>query len=84
MIFPMISSTFADKEAIRADYDKLKDYIEKMNIQGKLYMATIWECEDDETAWLEDDEWAVGKVVELNASYKRDSDYEPRFYVISH
>ena len=31
-------SNFADKEAIRADYDKLKDYIEKMNIQGN----SIW------------------------------------------
>ena len=77
-------SRFQDKEAIYADYDKLKEYIEKMDIKGKLYMATIWECEDDATAWAEDAEWNKGRVTELNASYVRDSDGIPRFYVVKH
>ena len=54
------------------------------NSNSKLYMTTIWECEDDKTAWLEDAEWAKDKVMELNASYKRGSDYEPQFYVVKH
>ena len=75
---------FAANEEIYSDYDKLKCYIDTLGINSKLYMATIWECEDDETAWLEDVEWAVNKVVELNASYKRNSDHEPQFYVVKH
>ena len=47
-------------------------------------MATIWECEDDATAWTEDAEWNQGKVTELNASYVRDSDGIPQFYVVKH
>ena len=75
---------FASNEKIYSDYDKLKYYIDTLGVKSKLYMATIWEYEDDETAWLEDVEWAAGKVTELNASYKRESDYEPQFYVIKH
>lgn len=75
---------FAANEEIYSDYDKLKCYIDTLGVSGKSYMATIWECEDDETAWLEDVEWAVNKVVELNASYKRNSDHEPQFYVVKH
>ena len=75
---------FAANEEIYSDYDKLKCYIDTLGVSGKSYMATIWECEDDETAWLEDVEWAVNKVIELNASYKRNSDHEPQFYVVKH
>lgn len=77
-------SRFQDKEAIYADYDKLKEYIEKMDIKGKLYMATIWECEDDQTSWIPQDEsWAKGKVTELNASLTGES-CESQFYVKPH
>ena len=75
---------FASNEKIYLDYDKLKYYIDTLGVKNKLYMATIWEYEDDEAAWLEDAEWAIDKVVELNASYKRNSDYEPQFYVVKH
>lgn len=34
-------SAFADKETIYADYGKLERYIEKLRVNGKLYMATI-------------------------------------------
>ena len=75
---------FAASEEIYADYDKLKYYIEALGVNCKLYMATIWEYEDDETSWIGDTDWAEGKVVELNASYKRSADYEPRFYEVRH
>lgn len=75
---------FAANEEIYADYNKLEHYVGTLGVNSKLYMATIWECEDDESAWLQDAEWAAGKVVELNASYKRGSDYEPQFYVVKH
>ena len=75
---------FAANEEIYSDYNKLKYYVDTLGVNSKLYMATIWECEDDESAWLQDTEWAADKVVELNASYKRGSDYEPQFYVVRH
>lgn len=75
---------FAANEEIYSDYDKLKYYIDTLGVNSKLYMATIWEYEDDETSWIGDADWAEGKVVELNASYKRSSDYEPQFYVVPH
>ena len=47
-------------------------------------MATIWEYEDDETCWEpENSQWASGKLTELNASYKRNSD-EMNFYICEH
>jgi len=77
-------SNFSDKEAIRADYDKLKDYIETMNISGQLYMATIWACEDDRTTWIRKNAaWAKGRVTELNASFQW-GDWKPQFYVFRH
>lgn len=75
---------FGSSEEIYADYDKLRYYVETLGVDSKLYMATIWECEDDETAWAEDAEWAKGRVTELNASYKRDSANKPQFYVYPH
>lgn len=77
-------SRFLDKEAIYADYDKLREYIEKMQIKGKLYMATIWECEDDQTSWIPQNEmWAKGKVTELNASLTWETG-DSQFYVKPH
>lgn len=77
-------SRFQDKEAIYADYDKLKEYIEKMDIKGKLYMATIWECEDTQTSWIPQNElWAKGKVTELNASLTWET-CDSQFYVKPH
>lgn len=75
---------FTASNEIYADYDKLRYYVETLGIDTKLYMATIWENEDDETAWADDADWTIGKLTELNASYKRDSDYVPQFYVVPH
>ena len=77
-------SNFRDQEAIRTDYDKLNEYINKLKIEGMLYMATIWECEDDPTTWIRKNAaWAKGKVTELNASLTWET-CEPQFYVIPH
>ena len=75
---------FNASEEIYADYDKLRYYVETLGIDSKLYMATIWEYEDDETAWAKDADWLKGRVTELNASYKRGSANEPQFYVYPH
>ena len=72
-------------KSIYSDYDKLEKYIELVNEDCKLYMATIWECEDKPTTWIRKNAaWAKGKVTELNASYIIGSDYEPKFYVYEH
>ena len=77
-------SRFLDKEAIYADYEKLKKYTEKLNLSCRLYMATIWEYEDDRTTWeRKNAAWAKGKVTELNASFARGTS-EPQFYVAEH
>lgn len=77
-------SNFRDKEAISADYDKLKEYVEKMEIKGKLYMAAIWECEDDQTTWIRKNAaWAKGRVTELNASLTWNG-CKPQFYFFEH
>ena len=69
---------------IIADYEKLRYYIEKLNVESKLYMATIWECEDDPTTWeRKNAAWAKGKVTELNASYERGT-WNMRFYIAPH
>ncbi|MGN1316079.1 MAG: hypothetical protein ACI4VW_03360 [Acutalibacteraceae bacterium] len=48
-------------------------------------MATIWENEDDKTTWIRKNAaWAKDKVLELNASYKRNSENELQFYVCEH
>ena len=69
---------------IFADYDKLRYFVEKLNVESKLYMATIWECEDDPTTWeRKNAAWAKGKVTELNASFKRGT-WDMQFYVAEH
>ena len=75
---------FSANEEIYADYTKLQEYIETLGVGSKLYMATIWEYEDDKTPWAEDADWLKGKVTELNASYMRNSANEPQFYVCQH
>ena len=77
-------SGFTASNDIYEDYKKMRWYANKLKAEGNLYMATIWECEDDETAWEnENNKWAIGKLVELNASYVRGTK-EMRFYVKSH
>ena len=72
-------------DPIYADYDKLEDYINRLNVNANLYMATIWEEFDEPTTWIRKNaSWAKGKVTELNASYIIGSDYEPQFYVYEH
>ena len=76
---------FKPHEEIEADYMKLKYYVEDLNVTGCLYMATIWEYEDDATTWIRKNAaWAKGKVTELNASYERGSNQKMRFYVHEH
>lgn len=66
------------------DYLKLRRYANKFKINGKLYMATIWEYEDKETCWeSEKNKWARGKLTELNASYKPETS-NMRFYIKEH
>ena len=78
-------SGFAASEEIYADYAKLRNYVEALAVNSRLYMATIWEYEDDASSWIEGEaDWASGKITELNASYQRMSDCEPQFYVIAH
>lgn len=69
---------------IEDDCEKLRYYIEELKLESKLYMATIWECEDDPTTWIRKNAaWAKGKVTELNASFSRKTG-EPQFYVAPH
>ena len=75
---------FAANEDIYADYEKLQDYVKTLCVGCRLYMATIWEYEDDATAWAEDAEWNQGRVTELNASYVRNSEGILQFYVVKH
>lgn len=76
---------FQSYEEIEADYEKLRHYADDLDVAGHLYMATIWEYEDDETTWIRKNAaWAKGKVTELNASYERGSNQKMRFYVYNH
>ena len=77
-------SRFAASQDIYADYEKLRYYIEELGVDCNLYMATIWEQEDDATSWVRKNAaWAKGKVTELNASFNR-KDGEPQFYISPH
>lgn len=77
-------SRFLDKEAIYADYEKLRAYTERLDLSCRLYMATIWECEDDPTTWIRKNAaWAKGKVTELNASLTW-GERKSQFYVHVH
>lgn len=77
-------SNFQSSEDIYADYDKLKYYKTELGVDCKLYMATIWEYEDDETNWARKNAaWAKNTLTELNASYESESG-DMRFYVWEH
>ncbi len=71
---------------IYKDYEKLRTYVKDLELECPLYMATIWEYEDDETLWeRKNAAWANGKLTELNASYsKKSQEKEMRFYVGLH
>ncbi len=65
----------ASPNIIYSDYKKIQHYCEILHVKCPMYMATIWEHEDDETSWLSDDDiWAKNRVTELNASYKCGTD----------
>lgn len=75
---------FNGSKDIYSDYKKLSVYVDGLGVGCKLYMATIWEYEDDETSWEpEESEWAKGRLTELNASYKKGTK-DMRFYVQEH
>ncbi|MBR2883582.1 MAG: hypothetical protein IKB93_02210, partial [Clostridia bacterium] len=75
---------FSASNDIYKDYKKMRRYANKFKVEGKLYMVTIWEYEDDETAWEDkNNKWAEEKLVELNASYIRGKE-KMRFYVKPH
>ena len=77
-------SRFLDKEAIYADYEKLRAYAESLDLSCRMYMSTIWECADEPTTWIRKNAaWAKGKVTELNASFKYGT-WESQFYVRDH
>lgn len=71
-------------DTIYADYDKLKAYIDNLDVKAKLYMATIWESEDNPTTWIRKNAaWAKNRLTELNASYKPGTQ-DMRFYIGEH
>lgn len=75
---------FTVSNDIYKDYEKLKTYVTELGINCPLYMATIWEYEDEQTYWEdENSEWAKGMLTELNASYDPKSK-EMRFYIGEH
>lgn len=80
-----LKNGFAWSNSIYDDYEKLKYYVQELGVTAKLYMATIWEYEDDPTNWeRKNAAWAKGRLTELNASYARESEGEMRFYVWRH
>ncbi len=71
-------------DVIYNDYEKLRYYYEDLKVDCPMYMATIWEYEDDETTWIRKNAaWAKNRVTELNASYDRKSK-NMRFYIGEH
>ena len=75
---------YNSSKAIYDDYDKMKKYVQEFDVTGNLYMATIWEYEDDPVNWeRKNSAWAKNRLTELNASYKRGTT-EMNFYIIDH
>ena len=71
-------------DTIYNDYQKLCGYTQKLDVDCKLYMATIWEYEDDATNWeRKNAAWAKNRLTELNASYIPETT-DMRFYVFEH
>ncbi len=70
--------------SIFEDYKKLRNYTQTLGVDCKLYMATIWEHEDDPVNWeRKNAAWAKNRLTELNASYKRGTQ-DIQFYVFEH
>lgn len=70
---------------ILKDYEKTEHYIKELKLSEycHYYIATIWECYPDSKWWLKkDEEWAKGKLTELNADYN--SKGEMIFYIKEH
>lgn len=75
---------FTASNDIYKDYEKLKTYVTELGINCPLYMATIWEYEDEQTYWEDkNSEWAKNRLTELNASYEP-STKNMRFYIGEH
>lgn len=77
---------FTASDTIYNDYEKMKYYVQNLNLNAKFYMVTIWEYEDDTTTWARKNAaWAKGRLTELNASYVRNAAHkEIQFYVYPH
>mgnify|MGYP007112587977 CR=1 FL=1 len=59
-------------------------YVKELDVNCKLYMATIWEYEDKPTNWTRKNAaWAKNLLTELNASYELGTT-DMRFYVFEH
>ncbi len=70
-------------DLIYKDYDKIRHYIENMDLNcPKYYMATIWEEYPDSKQWLDNESWAKGLVTELNADFNSKGNMQ--FYVKEH
>lgn len=70
-------------DLIYKDYDKIRHYIENMDLNcPKYYMATIWEEYPDSKQWLDNESWAKGLVTELNTDFNSKGDMQ--FYIKEH
>lgn len=76
-------NNFKANEIIYKDYEKFQNYVEELGLDCKLYMGTIWECEDDPVSWKENDSWSKNRLTELNASYERETN-DMQFYIVEH
>lgn len=65
---------------INADCDKLKLYVNELNVECPLYMVTIWEYPDTYSVnWVRKNaKWAKGRLTELYASW--DENYDMQFH----
>lgn len=80
-----LQAGFRSASNIYNDYEKMKEYAQKLPKTAKLYMAAIWEWEDEATSWeRKNAAWAKGVLTELNASYIKKSNYEIQFYTYQH
>ena len=77
------SDTYSAANEIYSDYEKIRHYISEMDLNcHRYYMAAIWECQPDSKKWLDENDWAKGKLTELNADYG--STGNMLFYVKEH
>ena len=75
---------FSSADVIYKDYEKMCKYVKELDVNCKLYMATIWEYEDKPTNWTRKNAaWAKNLLTELNASYEIGTT-DMRFYVFEH